>query len=223
MIKGFESYSGRYGMVLSKKASETNQVCDNGLLFTSEALVLLARNNLLQTIGEYRLFFINLLESCQVEKGLYKRSPEHDMQQGPDDIIGIAVASKYLKTDHASRILNYLRHNNFTYYTAVNKLFWSGWLGRQPGLTALLSMCAGETPNLYDRLILMVGILFTCFEKKEETSNRLLAQMIIYGLDDHWTSTLCRSIWLIHLHYYGGIKLAAETYFGDDHPIVYLF
>jgi len=209
-------------MVLSKKASQENQICDNGLLFTSEALVLLAINNPLHTIGEYRLFFIDLLEKCQVEKGLYKRSPEHDMQQGPDDIIGIAVASKYLKTDHAAMILDYLRHHDFTYYTAQNKRFLNGWLGRQPGLTGLLAMCAGETPNLYERFILMMGILFTCFEKKEETSNRLLAQMIIFGLDGHWMSTITKMIWAIHIHRFGGIKKVAEIYFGE-HPIVYLF
>jgi hypothetical protein len=78
----------------------------NGLLYTSEAYIMLKDHGLFDSA--LREHFLSILASCQVEPGLYRRSPVHPHQQGPDDYKGVAAASGILELPHiAEQILVY--------------------------------------------------------------------------------------------------------------------
>ena len=92
---------------------------DNGILFTAEAiLALLANNSLDETT---RQGYIAAIKSCQKEEGLYKRAPNKDGQEAPDDYYGLACASLYLESDMAKSVLEYGRKGTTHWSAATEK------------------------------------------------------------------------------------------------------
>lgn len=231
MIKGFEDYTGRYDYVLSSH-KQNGLLSDNGQLFTAHALVLLAKKDQQGTIDLYQDRWNMQMLQTEIEPGLYKRSPEHDSDQSVDNLIGIAAASYWLKTDHARLILSYGRQHNFVWNTYSNPeqhaMDMDLWLGRQPGTIAFLEMCAGETPNYYGRLALLAGAFLTGFENDQATSNRLLQWLMLQCLDENPVSKLTEFLMLRDITKFSnqhgtGIGAIARTYFGVGHPIVPMF
>jgi hypothetical protein len=99
------TYFDQYGLMQPGPSVSSG----NGLLFTAEYIMALMFNNELDEEERQRL--IKVYNSCELEPGLLMRSPIgapfNQDQEGPDDYVGAAAASYFLRDSLAERILKY--------------------------------------------------------------------------------------------------------------------
>jgi len=153
---------------------------NNGILYTSEMIIALLDNNVLN-IDEINTLNV-VYKSCEVIPGLMEHNPDKSGgQDSPDDYWGCGVASAFLNNNLAANILSYGNNKSkshsqlsgsfwsklgyhilrFYYWNGIPQVYnnedpgkftWSAWLGRFPHLTAHLKWAADLSPNLVERL-----------------------------------------------------------------------
>lgn len=200
---------------------------DNGLLYTSEFFILLSRNSETARIAGW-LTYSHIIDQC-FRNGNPCRRPGNLDQEGPDDLIGIAAASKALKTGHAAIMLAYGRSTRlpfipffpgYIYNTPKpGKFTMNAWMGRMPGLIGHIRNCAGEKMNALNWAGIILGVLITVARPPEETSDRLLTELIVRSLPDTVLGRLVQRYWDTHIRQvYGSINSVVVFYFGNCHP-----
>lgn len=212
-----DDYVDKYGFITPSKHSKPSQ---NGLLFTSEYYWLLWKLKLLK--DQDKTNYLNLINQCKVEPGLYSRRPGDTSYEGPDDYIGLMVASKVMGLSVAKEILNYGKAHKYSWNTKEpGKWHLGSFFGRQFGFMCILYLCAGIAPSYFLRLCFYLSTVWTCRSEKSDTSNRLLSDLMMSVLDDHKLSKLTKAYWEKSVKkIYGeeGITGAVKIYFEKDHP-----
>lgn len=218
------AYIDEYGLV----QNGINASSGNGLLFTAETImvfvILGARNE--------RMFkqFEDAYNRCQVQPGLLSRTPPGEPfsqdQEGPDDYIGAGVASYFLKTDLAAKILEYGRDQPFPYYNYNNiepgKFSLYSWLGRQQNLICHLQFAAGEKPPMWRKLWWCAAIWDATRAEKGNQDAFILSWLCIKTMDGR--SWLCQKVanywWKKLLEKFpSGMEEVFREYFGSAGPI----
>lgn len=207
-------YLDSNGLVTPSKNSPPS---DNGLLYTGQAIMIM--DMLGETDGIPQL--MDAMRACQIEPGLFNRHPWPRFksgQEGPDDYVAIAAVDMHW----AQCLLEYGRKHWYSYNNEIpGKWTFKSFLGRFLSLICHSKLCAGEKPNLFLRIAHFVGTYLTTREEAGATSNRLLAQLMIYKLDDHWMSRLEKRLWsanLVKVYGENSINKAVCIYFPSPHP-----
>lgn len=214
------------GLVLDRANSTPS---DNGLLFSSQALIASMQNvkdnGGLQEHEDFMSRYYIAILKCQIEPGLFNRRPGDNDGEGVDDYIGITAASKLCFIDPliAKDVEAYGR-KHWWVFNNTNPGKWKAslFLGRMLGFVGHARLCAGKKPNILMRLAALIGMNQTIKKNPGDTSNRLIQHLQILCLDDHWMSRYMKKKWYAHLQeIYGdkGIRQAAEYYFLPNHPI----
>ena len=157
-------YRDRFGLIHSVPVDKTtrNPSTNNGLLYTSEACVIMQLRN----VNYDRRAIVSTIASCEVKPGLFRRSPTNPQdQEGPDDYIGLgALAGVCGFHDIGRSILHYGRDGVVTNnYNNVdpNKFTWTSWMGRFSGADYSLKARCGEKPNTAEFVIWSAALEFS--------------------------------------------------------------
>lgn len=213
----WDGFLDKFGYVMPRR---NHGVSDNGVLFTSQYILLLQR--LGQLDGETKAAYFNLMRNSFRDTGLLIRYPENFTQEGPDDHIGISAASLALELPFAKEIIDYGRKQLPPHlYNTENPGKWSkqAWLGRQLGLIGFMKLCAGYGCNPLEKLAMIVGFYLTSRKPKEDTSDRLLTQVMVEALPKGLVNDLIKKWWHGHINkLYGDVRDLVSIYFGPDHP-----
>jgi len=216
-----EKHVDQYGLVLPQGGPS-----GNGSLFTGIWMMLRAQEETEERMARH-FEFNELIVQITIEPGLYKRAPGWNIQDSIDNYIGIAAGAYFSGTSHAHDILNFGKAHWYVFNNEqLGKFRWKAWFGRFVGVWAHIQLCAGMKPNLLRRIAQAIGLYITTFDKPEETSNRLLGDVQVNCLDNHWVSEIIRWFWKRHLHKkYGelGINGAVRIYYGIDHPFTHFW
>jgi hypothetical protein len=176
--------------------------CDNGVLFTMEAVAL-------KLIGVVEAELIAL--QYEIEPGLIGRYPGSNDCCSWDDHTGAAAVSVAM----AKRILTYMNKNNWTLPNG-------DYLGRFPLFAPTVMIGAGETLSVWDQIKAAAAYLYNCFEKKSETSGKIILWLASkkFGDGTYKITTFAVAIWTIVMtwKYPGGMKDVMAIYFPEGHP-----
>jgi len=214
-----EKHVDQYGLVLPQGGPS-----GNGSLFSGIWMMLRSQEEeqTKENRTKRREEFYKLIGQITIVPGLYKRAPGWDTQDSIDNYIGIAAGGYFSWTEHAEDILNFGKAHWYVFNNEqLGKFRWKAYFGRFVGVWAHIQLCAGIKPNLFRRIAQAVGLYITTFKKPEETSDRLLGDVMVNCLDNHWVSEIIRWFWKRHLHKkYGerGINRAVQIYYGIEHP-----
>ncbi len=129
--------------------------CDNSIVFTAEKYALL---NLSGPIPEFDFFLLQFEKS----PGELLRHPTSSEVTSWDDHLAAAAMSPWM----ARRIYS---------HGAATGWMWGGkWLGRFPIFRPTVKASIGIKLSLLDKILVTGTFLVNCFEKKQETSGKLL-------------------------------------------------
>lgn len=185
--------------LVSPEKNPTLDSTGNGILYTSlyfVALVLrgLARKEDLKdfedTISRCRALVYGGFNTYFPINGCYNRSgTKLDDQNGHDDYIGLALASKLMKTQHAADILNHRR-----LYSGLFKSVWNNrepgnfttqaWFGRMPDVVAHFIWCAGERPNVLRRAYWSITLVTAALFNIKDSTSAMLSWCRYMAADD---------------------------------------
>lgn len=154
-----KEYRDRFGFIYpSKNPDENTNGAGNVLLYSSLYYILLVRHG--SATPEDLKEFESLVARCEVMPGLLCRHPlKQGEQEGPDDYLAVCVASRYLNSQIANRILKYgksQKHWFFSYFwnnLNPGKFTFQSWFGRQPQLIGAIQSCAGAKVSPLSQLI----------------------------------------------------------------------
>jgi hypothetical protein len=179
--------------------------CDNGVLFTAEAC-------LLGLISQIDLIGVCLPYSEPL--GVFKRHPSSPDLCSWDDHYGASIASPYL----ANCVLSYMDRNSW-------ELPNGNWIGRIPILKPAVRAGAGRSLSWWDQLVVAAVYFHNSFEKREETSGKM---MLFFGrsvFQRHWLTRKAIGYWNGKMaKLYGTPRGMIAIYFpdkqGNTHPFV---
>lgn len=200
---------------------------DNGVMFTSEYILMAHRNNLSEIHPQ-----LNSVYCCILPCGLLSRRPEGQMssQEGPDDYLAVCNMLRDLMLFEEARELLWgtIRHLGFLNNVSPGKKTWQSFLIRQPQLIAAMvnaSFPLRSNPiHFFVRLISLpcylvssVTILLSCRNVPvSDTTSRRLGWHLQNNLKKN--SVLCylaSLVWFKRLHrdYPNGMKDVASVYY----------
>ncbi len=235
--RDFADYTDPSGMIsgdaMPKSAS------GNGILYTAEMYFILAKNGALAA-SDRPDFWALIARNCQLLPGLYSRGKGWNDQEGIDDYIGLAAASRLLGTDHARDILRYGRNPlvRFTPFRRWPRLRWyfeneqrqrvddtRAWFGRFPAFICHVTWAAGETPAIWLRLWWAVTVAITGLFSPLDQDQYILSWLMMETIDstktywfERWASRFY--IGTLHKNWSRGMRDVLACYFGSqDHPI----
>jgi len=119
ILNDFERYMDKHGLV-----QPNGKTGGNGVLYTAEAIVSLVDRQAMtrEFKAKLELAYMSCIHPA-VLYGLPIRAPGHADQEGPDDFVGWAAASKFLgRADWAYQILKYGRENPVKLWRGLIKL-----------------------------------------------------------------------------------------------------
>ena len=214
-----KKYTDPYGFI-----QPDGKPSGNGLRYTSEYYLTLKRLNLLTEEDQFE--FKRLIASCEVRPGLLERHPVawKGSQQGPDDYIAVAHASKEIAPQIARRILSYGLTTGWV-YNNVNpgKFTFKAWLGRQPQFVCHLFWCGGLEPGLIEKLWWSVTIIHASFKPKSDQDGWLLSWHLVNAAPDKGLIGVVKKWWYHRLGKYQ-LKRSFAAYFNNpDHVLARYF
>lgn len=188
----FKEYIDKDGLVQNNPHPPDHNGSGNGLRYTSEYICVLSKHEELNPKDIAN--FISTIDKCEVtnEPGLYNRSPTHQDQQGPDDLV--ALASAFSENDimngYACALLLYgkewqpipYNYNNVMPGTLKHRDGrWnvSAMLIRQPQLIAHFHYAAKQKPPLLAKIAWVTTIAFNGFSKPEDQDGWVLSWHLI--------------------------------------------
>ena len=181
---------------------------DNGVLYSAHYF--LACSKAREGIDPNHVAVLTAVAAC-LNKGNPLRKPGDYSQNSPDNAIGLSFCNR----SFAETMLNYPK---FLYnYNTTNpgKLTLGSWFGRQPGLIGFMQVAAGGWINPLRVLVLLIGIYMTSCQATTNTSDRLLANLMIELVGNpilkHWWQNKLKK------QYKNGINDVYATYFGPAH------
>lgn len=217
-----QAYQDKYGFVQPAEGWS-----GNGILYTSEAMILLKKWQELTQLQIKR--FNETIQTVEIEPGLYNRFPGYDDQEGQDDYIGLTLASNIMGTKHAKDVFNYGRSHGWVFSNKKdNKDKWPARFWRMPQLLAHFYWCAGVEPPLWQKIYWMLVILTTgVFTDGKGQDTWILSWLHIEACPhkEYWSYKFTIKMWQKRLLKFkpNGMKQVFEEYFGKDHPIAKYF
>lgn len=200
-------------------------VSGNGLRYTSEYLLGLALKGLRDLDDDYKFFPI--IDSCQIETGLFSRDPDKvSDQQGPDDYVALISMSWWMKQKYHLWIYQYAQKNNYIFLNARANVdtIKSAWFGRMQQFVAHLKYANNVKPDLKQRLIWAYCVAVA--PKKDDQDSWCLAwHLKNVGGDKGKMEGYAKKIfeWRLKLAYPKGIGQVIGEYFGNpNHPTAVL-
>lgn len=213
----------------------------NSLLFTAEKYIALAleRGNG-DPVGslEDAYAFSRVLARTELRPGVYARTPEgepfHADQEGHDDYIGIAAASRILGTDHAREILEHGLQDFFwtvpwpkLYFYYPNQpgpLDWRAWFGRYPATVAHFYYAAGVKPGFWHRLAWAYTVATAGMGDPGAQDPWILSWLMIRTMEgqEDWLTERAVFLWRSRFKkaWPGGIGQVLARYFNNpEHPL----
>lgn len=171
--------------------------CDNSILFSAELVFIGGQNT-------YLTYFNTLFLEYEYSPGLLSRYPGDPGIMDWDDHLGAAAVSPFC----ASRIN---KHGE-----ATDWMFGTQWLGRLPIFIPTVRASAGLPLNYFNQAKASVAFIWNCFEKREETSGKILlwlASKALYGKYRMITAAI--DIWRYSMRkkYPGGMNEVMGIYF----------
>ena len=144
----FLPYVNAYGMV--PYTNPPGQSCQNDTLFT--VYYMMAVIDQFGAIdAEERSRLIDAFNAYQLVSGVTVRFPGSTEVESNDNIIGIGLASLYLKySPLAGGLLDFANRNSW-YFPGDDK-WYKRWLGRYPGTKAHLELCAGRRVGFFSSI-----------------------------------------------------------------------
>ena len=185
---------------------------DNGVLFSTQYLVLCAKAG--EGLDLNHVKVMNAIQAC-LNGGNPVRAPGNMQLNSPDNLLAMSASYK----GNALAVYNY-GWPLFNYNTpSPGKFTIDSWLGRQIGLIGFIQMVAGKIVNPIRLLALYVGIWLTSRNPLTETSDRLLAQLMIDTMPNTWYTRPLINWWhnTIRQQYANGINDCVKLYFGPSH------
>lgn len=172
-INDYTNYIDRYGLV----QPEPNTISDNGIRFTSEAI--------LAGYPEPEKL-MKAIKSCEVKWGIFQRSPGNTRQEGWDDYIGTLSSSITMKDPWIARRillrgvfnLGFFFTNGFSF-----KELGSAFLWRSPSLFAFNVFAA--TGILFPLIPIFKWSLSLSAESEDQDS-KVLAWLMVRHLKGHY-------------------------------------
>lgn len=170
-------YLDRNGLVTGVSAAKnvTRSPSGNSVMLTSEWMLIL-HFFYPDMLGPWFEFQRVVDQRLTIDRGIFRRNPVGEpFAEDPmswDDYVGLAAASAVVgNRAYAKEILAAGRQRRFVwgplrlpyYYPADGSLEGGearAWFGRSPSMIAHLKWCAGEIPNVTERLAWAAGIAF---------------------------------------------------------------
>jgi len=215
--KEMKPYVDRFGLV-----TPSGGTSGNGLLYTSEWLLTLFRQGILD--DETTQKYSEAIDKCQVTKGLFNRHPEATTHRNAtDDYIGVIAVSRALGLPYA----HFIYRHGVKYawvFNNVNPGFFhiSSWFGRKFQFRAHVKFGIGMKPNLFERLVWCYSVITSAWKPLTDQDARTLTWLLVItasGQDDltdkvgEWWMSKFKS------QYKNGMSTVLEDYFGFQHPI----
>jgi hypothetical protein len=202
--------------VVSNQKKPTDKSSDNPTLFTATYLV-----NCDDLTSEKQVF-VNFINACQVERGLFNRYPGDLDLNSWDEMIGLTAASVKLGLNYHHDILLWGEDNNWTWNNPdPSKEPIQAFLGRYPAFIPFLQMACGHTPTPVDEVLYAGANEASAMTPVGNESGKCLQYLMnktIFGKRPE----IDLSIWiwreLMKKKYPGGMKDVYASYFGAFHP-----
>lgn len=123
--------------------------------------------------------FVQKMENAKVAEGLYRRSKHHQTRTvSHDEITGMLISSKLLKTDHGDKIMTYLEKNFLNYpATGVPKFY-------QPSNFYMWGLLSSRKWTSIFYPFYMASFFFSIKKPKNETSSKLIYFVELYATKD---------------------------------------
>ena len=195
------------------RAFSVGKDCDNGVLFTATALVLMAGFNL----REYSERFRKSALLVTLEDGVLARYPGETEPSSWDDHLGAAVAGAVRGVPDLTRLI--AMHGYASDWT-----WGENWLGRIPLFSPVVRAAAGDKLSLLSRLRVAGCYLQNCFEPKGETSGICLLYLASHVLEGQGLAVAAAiELWrkILRRRYPGGKREVYGIYFGASHPFAH--
>lgn len=202
----------------------------NGVMYTSEFYSLLTLNNELNE--EDKRMFKFIMQRCQVEPGLYKRSPDHTDQNGGDDYYGLLTGAYHTQNyDLAQEVIDY-GNKHFWIFNNVKpgslfhpdgRLNFSAMFFRFPALIAHAYWAANKTPPLFFYFIWCLVVAFSCTKGRENGTDPFRITWSLVKTNDSrgWLAKLVSKLFYKRLkkHFPNGtMNEVALVYYQTGHP-----
>lgn len=239
----FAQYIDRDGLVQPMAYPPNFNASGNGLLYTAEMYIILARTHVLNAHDLKK--FESIIMSCEVERGLLKRSPTHGDQEGPDDYIGVTAASYILnrtsdnmsgmwRNDIAQRILEYGErvkveyppclsfnyvYNNVKPGTSKHpdgRTNWSALFARMPQVVAHLKLAAKQQPSTIEMFVWQQSVMGCHDKPKNDQTARILSWLMVmtgHGQNDTCDRTTAEWYRRLKSQFPGGMRQVVAEYF----------
>lgn len=202
-------------------APGTKQGSDNGVMFTSEYLIMAKWLE-----APWQPDFYAAIARCFVQPGLLDRAPGDLYQEGPDDYYGLcAMLSVYkLRRFGIRMLLHGFTHIGF--FNNAGVFSWDALLWRQPQMVAAMASAAGLgwMPIFWPFYAwAMLVIFWSCRPRPpSDTDYRRLCWHLIQAT---WGSPLARLaafFWYSRLYedYPNGMRGVASLYYKPGHPFI---
>lgn len=231
-------YGDHYGLISSAPVAPGVLIASgNGVLYTSEYYIMLARSAKVQLEDSSQM--MRILGACIDNNGLLHRQPvavPTSNTEAPDDYYGIlAACSTWGWTSPAKGFLRAL----WRYKGCLNDVSPGTWtsqsfLARQPQLVAAMIAAAYPGKTLKERLIRLAAFPLFCYAAlviatsciradKSDTDARFLAWLLIQSVSPvSFLCNLASKVWFRRLYAtYGwelGMKAVCSLYFSPGHP-----
>lgn len=229
------NYVDAFGMVMPHPSnSDTQMGSDNGILFTAEYLIALAKRK--ELILEDKLQWTSIVSKCLNPYCNLKRGPYTDAQESVDDHYGLFAACKTLNMVGIPKFIkramfsNWGFSNNEAPGTIRHKdgtINWDAFLIRQPQLVAAMISASNEKRwyhlplYLYTAIIIATSCMFTSVS--DSTSRKLAWLLIQTVAPDSLLCRLAAKIWFkrLYKHYNSSdpMRIVYGIYFGFAHPL----
>lgn len=185
---------------------------DNGCLFTAQALVLCGKAG--EGIDQDHIDAMIAIGKC-LNNGNPVRKPGDYDQNSPDNLIAMSAVS----SSYAELIYNYGKPLGLYNTLSPGKFTVQAWLGRQLGLVGFMQLMIGRFTNPLRLLSLYIGFYLTSRQPLTQTSDRLLVQLMIDTMPEHWYTRPIINWWrnTIRKQYARGINDCVLLYFGPTH------
>jgi hypothetical protein len=228
----------RYPFVSPGKKPPSHS-CDNGLLFTAEAMILLSDLayeeeqavkgfldlDVSAVIVKETMTWSDLVDACMAEPGLLRRYPFAQGDEQHDDYTGVAAAAKILNfPHHAQQILDYGEKHNYCWNVEKPGTFDPNfWFGRYPSFVPVLAVALGHSLDLMGQLACLGSFVAAARKADGKDSSEVqityLEARVLEG--SHWLVNLGIWYWRRKLMkvFPRGLKQVREGYFGELHPL----
>lgn len=161
-----------------------------------------------------------------VSPGVINRGPFCQIPQTHDDYVGLCTLSFLNHGGAANAIYQHGKANSFVYPNGGDSYrdMFNGWFWRLPGMVQHIKLCAGVSLNLFDWLLMSLGILWNAY-LADGTSGIILTWHMVsvyqLGAKKNWLADYAVQTWHRKLieKYPAAMGDVFGVYFGKSHVL----